>query len=880
MSLDKAITGSPLKIPSGDYNAFIDAAKAHIQKRNDQGGVPLGEIGSGTIIRAINVESSDMPKFAIVRLDGSPFDIGDNPHKQRNNHLFNAKKPNATSTKIAVLQKPCKAGATVKAVTLGLTVAQVNITDVGHTQVKAVSNDSDKFESTSSGGVGTIEHKDATTTGITWCIVLLLSKGGSDIILVQPTGDIAAGSSGSCTVIQAQADAGVAVSSTVTVTNNAAAKITNGSKHLAVQFAGVWHSDSALSKSSGGGIDGYQQFKRVKLSAGFSLAADTATVLEIDSAGANVGASFVVKDYSLRFSGETGDLGFAALATGDTWHLISIDGGAAFAEPILESPGQPRELILSRGDAPFAQDTGALWGNPTHGKNVLAADQKTGGGNLVDVNNEHVIFWDERRKKWIQQQPRSTIFFGVVYSVVSAAVQASNVTLGSGMVELYHYDDVALISNGVPAISVSSALFRILSAGTLVTMDRNEDGEHTIIAAFEPQKIRLALCQDLGVTRVVNDGSTTIAPIVDIADNIGSVVTIDDVCWSVIEACTDCIGENVTYQELFTDCTDCNGCFLLSDCSNKREDIKVTGRILTPHIGKVISYDGSCWSVTSSSGCDKDSVELTDYDIKNVVVDCDSCAPFCYKLTPCGSGSISYVSFLKDSDGDTITGLEGRIVRVGLVCYYVSIADGTGCLGGTFSTVEEVYDDCSGCSPYVATPCLGSTGSARTTNQDLSQYVGKVVRIQGDADPLNCYTITAGTSFSGGDESFVVSQEYANCTDCKDRKYSLTPSCHGEGCGLCGTSDPGDPVIYTDDDLYQHVGKYTRFNDKCYLIGVASNSVSATETTGPIHDTCKECVDVGVCIQVLTKDGTNDPKWTTIVVRAVCESIDATGDCT
>jgi len=116
------------------------------------------------------------------------------------------------------------------------------------------------------------------------------------------------------------------------------------------------------------------------------------------------------------------------------------------------------------------------------------------------------------------------------------------------------------------------------------------------------------------------------------------------------------------------------------------------------------------------------------------------------------------------------------------------------------------------------------------TSTDLSQYLGQVVKIQGD--DTTCWTVSLSPSCTGS-VPVIISESFDNCQDCFPQCYLLTDCKEKE-----------DPIkISTDIGAY--VGKVIQFegSETCWIVSESPDCICAIPLPGEpfIFDDCDSC---------------------------------------
>lgn len=134
-------------LSASDYNAALDAARAHRERERGIGRTDKPEFRQGDIVLVRNDSGVNAPRFGVLALDAPIIDPGDNAPAFKNQVAFSGIKPLRKNHlgKFAVLLEPLDNGKTGLGQVSGVTVALVVLAasnhryaDVGDDQVSAL----------------------------------------------------------------------------------------------------------------------------------------------------------------------------------------------------------------------------------------------------------------------------------------------------------------------------------------------------------------------------------------------------------------------------------------------------------------------------------------------------------------------------------------------------------------------------------------------------------------------------------------------------------------------------------------------------------------------------------------------------------------------
>ncbi len=156
--LNKVRQGDPLSIPAPDYNAMIDAAKAHRKSLINLETEAEASHNQSTIFPIRNNSLLDLPRFSILGIDQPIFDPAVNLNNFKNSIAFEGVTPTADhESEFAVLVEPANKGKIANACFGGVCIAKIFKTD-----------DSHAFAESRPGSTDVLVSKDAGSAQILW----------------------------------------------------------------------------------------------------------------------------------------------------------------------------------------------------------------------------------------------------------------------------------------------------------------------------------------------------------------------------------------------------------------------------------------------------------------------------------------------------------------------------------------------------------------------------------------------------------------------------------------------------------------------------------------------------------------------------------------
>jgi len=178
--LKKVKAGDPFKIPAPDYNAMIDAAKAHRQSLINFETETDCISDQSTIFPLRNNSGSDLNRFSILGIGEPIFDPEFHLASFKNDIAFDGSIPTKDYIgKFAILQGPANAGKIAKACYSGTSVVRIDVIDERHGFAEAKIDETDHLESRSAGSAQILWK--APGTGISWAIVRLGTRARENV---------------------------------------------------------------------------------------------------------------------------------------------------------------------------------------------------------------------------------------------------------------------------------------------------------------------------------------------------------------------------------------------------------------------------------------------------------------------------------------------------------------------------------------------------------------------------------------------------------------------------------------------------------------------------------------------------------------------------
>jgi len=319
----------------------------------------------------------------------------------------------------------------------------------------------------------------------------------------------------------------------------------------------------------------------------------------------------------------------------------------------------------------------------------------------------------------------------------------------------------------------------------------------------------------------------------DLAAYVGQVIQLDEYggcggpCFLVSLNANPCPAPIVVTVTLgCVPCPPCNQtCYQLIDCETRIPYVTLLSPtangvdlslLIGQSIGKVclspepLECTTGCWEVQIGNNCPS-AISAYVYTIYN---DCTTCLNSCYGLRNCETLAIDYVikytvpNPYSLPNPNTLSGAIGSLcfeAPVGCVvgCYQLELIPGVSCVGSVdWSTVVSLtaYKDCFDCAPpcYLLTECAPAVSTPIVVNNDLSLYVGNVVKICDSFGACNCYHVELAQSC---DSAITIDNANAGFITCEECNSCGCPTGYvrvGDDCQKI-TSAPAiaNPVVYS-----------------------------------------------------------------------------------
>lgn len=185
--------GQPLRIPAADWNAIVDATRAHLEDQLGNGGTTTSGGKQAGVVFVKNASGAAVDRFAVLGIGGPIITPTDNADEFKRQVAVSGVTPTSGHAgKFVILLEPAPSGGIVRAVVAGVSIVKVNVIAAAHEFAEVKAGDAAKLDSAAQ-GTARILWKESGT-GDKWAIVRLGESAPSLIpVTVAQTG----GSNGS-----------------------------------------------------------------------------------------------------------------------------------------------------------------------------------------------------------------------------------------------------------------------------------------------------------------------------------------------------------------------------------------------------------------------------------------------------------------------------------------------------------------------------------------------------------------------------------------------------------------------------------------------------------------------------------------------------------
>ena len=177
--LKKVQPGDKLRMPAVAYNAFIDTTMAlrRRQQSQEQSGTP--QLKQSGIILLRNDSAEDRNRFDVLGISNTVITPTDNLDAFKNQIVLAGVKPTPAdhAGKFAILLEPVANGKIAQAVSAGVAIVRINVSDADHAFADVSDNEAGQLQSGESGAAMILWKESGT--GVKWAVVRIGAGGGS-----------------------------------------------------------------------------------------------------------------------------------------------------------------------------------------------------------------------------------------------------------------------------------------------------------------------------------------------------------------------------------------------------------------------------------------------------------------------------------------------------------------------------------------------------------------------------------------------------------------------------------------------------------------------------------------------------------------------------
>jgi hypothetical protein len=164
--------GERIGISASTWNAMLEAAKAHEQRKFNVTSESDPLLRQADICKVLSEAATDLPRFAVVGIEGPLISPADNLVEFQSRAAFRVGVPTESSRgKFAILTEPIPAGRIGQAWVSGVCPAQVFVTDGAHQYCEAAAGATTALKSDCFGSARILWREAGT--GLRWALIRL-----------------------------------------------------------------------------------------------------------------------------------------------------------------------------------------------------------------------------------------------------------------------------------------------------------------------------------------------------------------------------------------------------------------------------------------------------------------------------------------------------------------------------------------------------------------------------------------------------------------------------------------------------------------------------------------------------------------------------------
>ena len=170
--------GERIGISAGTWNAMLEAAKSHEQRKFNVTSESDPLLRQADICKVLSEAATNLPRFAVVGIEGPLISPADNLTEFQSRAAFRVGVPTSASVgKFAILTEPIPAGRIGRAWVSGVCPAQVFVTDGSHQYCDAAEGATTALKSDCFGSARILWRE--LGTGLRWALIRLGNRDDS-----------------------------------------------------------------------------------------------------------------------------------------------------------------------------------------------------------------------------------------------------------------------------------------------------------------------------------------------------------------------------------------------------------------------------------------------------------------------------------------------------------------------------------------------------------------------------------------------------------------------------------------------------------------------------------------------------------------------------
>jgi hypothetical protein len=196
--LKKVTTGQPFVPSAASWNAFADAARAHLERQVNSVKPYLSVGGNGQTLALVHNSGADVARFGVLSISNAIFDPGASATLAdfQNALTFDCTDIDPSTSGYVITLEPIRNNECGMAVLAGAVQCQVNMNSSQHHYASPCQGESDRLESSCEGSARILWAKAGT--GLQWAVVRLGSSITAFLVWLTQDGGTSGGGGTSC----------------------------------------------------------------------------------------------------------------------------------------------------------------------------------------------------------------------------------------------------------------------------------------------------------------------------------------------------------------------------------------------------------------------------------------------------------------------------------------------------------------------------------------------------------------------------------------------------------------------------------------------------------------------------------------------------------